>query len=130
MPNKFVFSLLPASRIGLLWWAWRNRATVLDWAAFALRVVQSMVSGDGLDDAKAEFRLRANLARDRRTRGALVGVSVERGVASLTGRVTPDVHAAIQDMAVATPGIDRIDDRITHSNGRGLLRRRGRTKAA
>ena len=87
--RKLLGSFFPVTRLGLLLWAWRNRASVLDWAAFALRVVQAAVAGEGVDDAKAEFRLRANLARDRRTRGALVAVSVERGVATLTGRVTP-----------------------------------------
>ena len=107
--------LLPFSRVTVLLWAWRNRASVMEWVAFALRTVQSAASGDGLGDAKAEFRLRANLARDRRTRGALLDVAVEKGVARLSGRVSPEVHAVVQDLAVATPGVSRIDDRITHT---------------
>jgi osmotically-inducible protein OsmY len=119
--------LLPFSRVTILLWAWRNRASVAEWFAFALRTLQAAPSGDGLGDAQAEFRLRANLARDRRTRGALVDVVVERGVARLTGRVSPEVHAAVQDIAVATPGVVRIDDRISHSLGRaGLLTRRAK----
>ena len=122
--------LLPFSRVTILMWAWRNRASVIEWFAFALRVVGSAASGDGLADAKAEFRLRANLARDRRTRGALVDVAVERGVARLSGRVSPEVHAVVQDIAVATPGVTRIDDRITHALGRsGLLKRKARAAA-
>src|SRR5688500_17061750 len=95
--------LLPFSRDTILLWAWRNRASFVEWAAFALRALQSATSGEGLADAKAEFRLRANLARDPRTRGALVDVAVEKGVARLTGRVSPEVHAVVQDIAVATP---------------------------
>ena len=119
--------LLPFSRVTILLWAWRNRASVFEWFAFALRTLQSATSGAGMGDAKAEFRLRANLARHRRTRGALVDVVVEKGVARLTGRVSPEVHAAVQDMAVGTPGVDRIDDRITHAAGRaGLLKRKAK----
>jgi hypothetical protein len=121
--------LLPFSRVTVLLWAWRNRASVIEWVAFALRTLQSAVSGDGIGDAKAEFRLRANLARDRRTRGALVDVAVEQGVARLRGRVSPEVHAVVQDIAVATPGVARIDDRITHTLGRGGLLKRKATAA-
>ncbi len=121
---------LPFSRITLLVWAWRNRASVLDWVSFALRTLQSAVSGDGTGDAKAEFRLRAHLARDHRTRGAILDVRVHDGVARLEGRVTPEVHAVVQDMAVATPGVRRLDDRITHSLGRGgLLKRKAKSAA-
>ena len=119
--------LLPFSRVTILLWAWRNRASVAEWFAFALRTLQSATSGAGMADAKAEFRLRANLARDRRTRGALVDVAVEKGVARLMGRLSPEVHAVVQDIAVGTPGVTRIDDRITHSLGRGgLLKRKAR----
>jgi osmotically-inducible protein OsmY len=121
---------LPFSRITLLVWAWRNRASVLDWVSFALRALQSAISGDGTGDAKAEFRLRAHLARDHRTRGAILDVRVHDGVAHLEGRVTPEVHAVVQDMAVATPGVQRLDDRITHSLGRGgLLKRKAKSAA-
>jgi osmotically-inducible protein OsmY len=119
--------LLPFSRVTILVWAWRNRASVLEWVSFALRVLSSVTSGKGLADARAEFRLRANLARDPRTRGALVDVAVEDGVALLSGRLTPEVHAVVQDTAVGTRGVVRIDDRITHTLGRaGLLKRRAR----
>ena len=121
---------LPFTRITMLMWAWRNRASVLDWVTFGLRAAQSATSGQGVDDAKAEFRLRANLARDRRTRGALVDIAVEKGVAHLSGRLSPEVHAVVQDIAVATPGVTRLDDRISHSLGRGgLLKRKARPAA-
>jgi hypothetical protein len=123
--------LLPFSRLTLLTLAWRNRATVLDWATFGLRAAQSVAGGDGTTDARIELRLRANLARDRRTRDAVYDVAVERGVARLEGRVSPEVHAVIQNIAVGTRGVTRIDDRLTHTTGRaGLLRRKARAAAA
>src|SRR3954469_4387225 len=124
---KLFRKLLPFSRGALLLWAWRNRASVLEWVTFGLRTAGSMSAGKGLDDAKAEFRLRAHLARDPRTRTAILDVEVDGGVAHLSGRASPEVHAVVQDIAVAPRGIKRIDDRITHSAGRGgLLRRRAR----
>lgn len=124
---RLLRTFLPFTRVTLLLWAWRNRASVLDWLTFVLRTLQSATSGKGLDDAKAEFRLRSHLARDHRTRGALVEVRVDKGVAHLRGRTSPEVHGVIQDMAVATPGVNRLDDRITHSLGKGgLLKRKAR----
>ena len=121
---------LPFTRVTMLLWAWRNRASVLDWATFGLRAAQAAADGNGMDDAKAEFRLRAHLARDARTRGALVTIRVEKGVAHLSGRLSPEVHAVVQDIAVATPGVTRLDDRISHSLGRGgLLKRKARPAA-
>jgi hypothetical protein len=122
--------LVPFSRTTILLWTWRNRATVMEWLTFGLRAVASVSEGKGLDDAKAEFRLRAHLARDPRTRTAILDVEVADGVAHLSGRASPEVHAVVQDITVATRGIARIDDRITHSAGRGgLLRRRARAAA-
>jgi osmotically-inducible protein OsmY len=115
---------LPFSEATILVWAWRNRAKFMEWLTFGLRVAGSLSAGKGLDDAKAEFRLRAHLARDPRTRTAIVDVAVEDGVAQLSGRATPEVHALVQDIAVATRGVRRIDDRITHRAGRGGQRRR------
>jgi hypothetical protein len=120
---------LPFTRVTMLLWAWRNRASLLDWLTFGLRAAQAAADGKGMDDAKAEFRLRANLARDHRTRHAILDVSVDKGVAHLAGRVSPEVHAVVQDIAVGTRGVTRLDDRITHSLGRGGLLRR-RAKAA
>jgi osmotically-inducible protein OsmY len=123
--------LLPFSRLTVLLWAWRNRASVLDWATFGLRAAQSATSGDGTVDARTEFRLRANLARDHRTRGALLDIAVADGVAHLGGRVSPEVHAVVQDIAVGTRGVTRLDDRITHTAGRGgLLRRKASARTA
>lgn len=118
---------LPFTRVTMLLWAWRNRASVLEWATFGLRAAQAAASGEGIDDAKAEFRLRANLARDPRTRHAIIEVSVDKGVAHLAGRVSPEVHARIQDIAAGTTGVTRLDDRLTHTLGKGgLLKRKAR----
>lgn len=120
---------LPFTRITMLLWAWRNRASVLEWATFGLRAAQAAASGKGMDDAKTEFRLRANLAREPRTRTALVDVAVENGVAKLSGRVSPEVHALVQDIAVGTRGVQRLDDKISHRVGRGGLLKK-KAKAA
>lgn len=129
--RRLLRDFIPLSRIGLIFWAWRNRASVMEWVAFAVRAFSSASSGEGLDDARAEFRLRAHMARDARTRGALVSVAVEHGVVRLEGRVSPEVHATIQDIAVATPGISHLDDHITHVVGRGgLLKRRAKLTTA
>lgn len=118
---------LPFTRVTMLLWAWRNRASVLEWATFGLRAAQAAASGQGIDDAKAEFRLRANLARDPRTRHAIIEVSVDKGVAHLAGRVSPEVHARIQDIAAGTKGVTRLDDRLTHTLGKGgFLKRRAK----
>lgn len=120
-------TFLPFTRITMLMWAWRNRASVLEWATFGLRAAQAAAGGKGLDDAKTEFRLRANLGRDHRTRHAILDLSVDKGVAHLAGRVSPEVHALVQDIAVGTRGVVRLDDRITHSLGKGgLLKRRAK----
>jgi hypothetical protein len=115
---------LPFTRITMLLWAWRNRASVLEWATFGLRAAQAAAGGKGMDDAKTEFRLRANLAREPRTRTALIDVAVEDGVAKMSGRVSPEVHALVQDIAVGTRGVQRLDDRISHRVGRGGLLKR------
>ncbi len=106
-------------------WGFRNRAAAIDWTAFALRTVGSALAGRGTADARAELALRKRLRRRRRTRRALVEVRVEGGVATVGGRLTPEVHAAVQDAVVRTPGIERVQDEVTHIAGRG-----GRRKVA
>lgn len=104
--------LLPVSNIGLALWAWRNRATVLDWMAFGLRAAGDVLEGHGLADARAEARLRVALARHGATRRAPIEVAVENGTVRLAGRVAPEVHARVHDIVATTPGIDRMDDRL------------------
>ncbi len=111
-------------RARVLGWAWRNRAALLDWTSLALRTVESVAAGRGLADARTGMALRKRLRRGRRTRRALVEVRVERGVATVTGPLTPEEHAAVQDAVVRTPGIERVDEDVTHVPGRGRRRRR------
>lgn len=108
----------------VLGWAWRNRAAVLDWTALALRATESLLAGRGTADARAEIALRKRLRRGRRTRRALVEVRVDRGVATIAGHLTPEEHAAVQNAVLRTPGIDRVDEDVTHIPGRGRGRRR------
>ncbi|MBW3650126.1 MAG: hypothetical protein KY458_06110 [Actinobacteria bacterium] len=107
----------------------RNRAAVIDWTAFGLRTAGSALAGRGTADARAELALRKRLRRRRRTRRALVEVRVERGVATIGGRLTPEVHAAVQDAVVRTPGIERVQDEVTHIPGRGRRRKVAATVA-
>src|SRR5688572_22014711 len=111
---RLLRNLLPTSRIGLALFAWRNRYKFLDWLGFGLRAVDAAARGAGTADARAELRLRGALARDPATRKLAIDVKVERGVATLTGQVTPEIHARVQDKAAAVPGITRIDDRLVN----------------
>lgn len=113
-------------RARVVGWAWRNRAALLDWTGLALRTVESVAAGRGLADARTEMALRKRLRRRRRTRRALVEVRVERGVARISGSLTPEEHAAVQDAVMRTPGIERVDEDVTHIPGRGRGRRRRR----
>ncbi|HEX7165672.1 MAG TPA: BON domain-containing protein [Acidimicrobiales bacterium] len=122
--RRLLTGLLPTSRIGMALWAWRNRYRVLDWFSFALRALSGTIAGNGTSDAEAELRLRVALARDSMTRGTAVDVRVENGVATLTGRVSPEVHARMQDKAVAIPGIRRVDDRLVNVSPRKRFRLR------
>jgi len=116
--RRLLRNLLPTSRIGLALFAWRNRYKLLDWLAFGLRAVDGIVNGRGTADARAELRLRAALARDPMTRTLPIDTKVERGMLTLSGRVSPEVHARIQDKAAAVPGITRVDDRLVNVSPR------------
>ena len=121
---------LPFSRITILLWAWRNRASVMEWLTFGLRAAVVGAAGKGIDDAKAEFRLRANLARDRRTRGAhhrRGGGEGRRPPAGSGDARGPRRRSRTSPSA--RRGVIRIDDRITHTLGRGGLLKR-KAKAA
>ena len=104
--------LLPLSRLGLAMWAWRNRASIADWAHFAGRSASSLVGGGSLDDARAELRLRASLAADTRTRAATLAVSVVDGVARLTGTAPAAARDAAVDLARATRGVTRVHETV------------------
>jgi osmotically-inducible protein OsmY len=102
------FSWLPIGRTAAAWWAWKNRREVGRWIGFALRAIPPT----GLDgsDALAEARLRAALARDERTRGVpTLTVQVRDRVASLGGRLAPEVHDLVARLAADTKGIRRVE---------------------
>lgn len=124
MVGRVVRGLLPVSRIGMAMWAWRNREEILGWAGFAARAVPDVVGGKG-GDVAAEARLRAKLTTDSRTRGvAGLRVSVDDGVATLSGIVDRDVHDVVLDLATATAGIRKVRDDLRHpSRGEARLER-------
>ena len=119
--------LLPLSRLGLAMWAWRNRGSIADWTQFAGRSAEALVRGGSLHDARAELRLRASLAADKRTRGAALGVSVVDGVARVTGRAPAAARDAAVDLARATRGVTRVHETVEVPASR---RRRLRLSAA
>jgi hypothetical protein len=99
---------LPFGRTAAAWWAWRNRRELGRWVHFALRAVPP--SGRDGSDVLAEGRLRASLARDDRTRGVpTLTVLVRDGVASLGGRLAPEVHDLVARLAANTKGVRRIE---------------------
>jgi hypothetical protein len=99
---------LPIGRSAAAWWAWKNRRELGRWVGFALRAIPPAgVSGA---DLLSEARLRGALARDERTRGAPgFSVLVRDGIATLEGRLTPELHDLVAEIAADTKGIDRVD---------------------
>jgi osmotically-inducible protein OsmY len=112
--------LLPFSRVGMAMWAWRNRNEIGSWAVFASRAVPQVAGGER-DDVMAEARLRAKLTRDPLTRnlGGAVSVSVDDGVATLQGRVRPEVADRVVALAERTTGVHRLRDELEIEGRRG-----------
>ena len=99
---------LPLGRTAAAWWAWKNRREVGRWVGFALRAIPP--DGHRGSDTLAEGRLRASLARDERTRGVpTLTVLVRDGVASLGGRLVPEVHDLVARTAAETKGVRRVE---------------------
>ena len=107
-------------------WAWRNRGSIQEWGRFAGRAVQDLASGGSAQDVMTEARLRASLSANRRTRGAAIDVDVRDGVATLRGRATAEVHAAVQDVLMDAKGIHRVRDEIVNVGLGGDRSRRRR----
>lgn len=103
----------PLSRVGVALWAWRHRSEIGGWAGYVVRSAPRLVGGD-TGDILAEGRLRARLTAHRRTRD-LDGlhVSVDDGVAVLSGMVPAEAHDAILTIATNTTGITRVRDELT-----------------
>jgi hypothetical protein len=112
--RKLVKTALPVSRVTMALWAWHNRDELMKWAGFLAGVVPDVVDGRS-SDVIAEAKLRARLTADSRTRGAEgLRVTVEDGVATLSGVVEPDIHDVALDLATATTGITRVRDDVQH----------------
>ncbi len=108
---------LPLSRAGAALWAWQHRKEITGWAGWVAGSAPRLVAGD-TRDVVTEGRLRARLAGDGRTRAALNGpggleVEVREGVAVLRGRLAPDAHDLVVDVATGTSGVQRVRDEIT-----------------
>ncbi|CAN5186320.1 hypothetical protein BH24ACT1_BH24ACT1_09840 [soil metagenome] len=110
---------LPVSRVGMALWAWQHRDQITGWAGWVTRSAPRLVAGDTCD-LVAEGRLRARLAGDERTRAALdrggrdgLRVEVRDGVAVLEGRLAPEAHDLVVEVAAGTGGVQRVRDDIT-----------------
>ncbi len=115
---------LPFSRVGAALWAWQHRDQITGWAGWASRSAPRLVAGD-TRDVVAEGRLRARLAGDARTRAALdvrgkegLQVEVREGVAVLSGRLAPEAHDLVIEVATGTGGVKRVRDEIADSDKR------------
>lgn len=124
--GKLAKGALPLSRVGMAMWAWNNRDELVKWGAFAVGAPGRLAEGES-GDLLVEAKLRAKLTADSRTRGADgLRVSVANGVATLSGKVEPDVRDAALAIATAVGGVDRVRDDMSTS-GRLLGRHRGRS---
>jgi osmotically-inducible protein OsmY len=110
---------LPLSRAGAALWAWQHRKEITGWAGWAASSAPRLLAGD-TRDVVTEGRLRARLAGDGRTRAALSGLEVEvrEGVAVLRGRLAPEAHDLVVDVATGTSGVQRVRDEITDARRR------------
>jgi BON domain len=118
--------MFPVTRMGVALWAWRNRNHIFGWTAYAARSLPKLRYGSP-SDVLTEGRLRARLTANFRTRNAhALQVDVTDGVATLSGAVDPDVHAAAVETASTTSGITRVRDEIMElpPRRRGFLSRR------
>jgi osmotically-inducible protein OsmY len=117
---------LPIGRATAATWAWKNRRELGRWAGFVWRAVPP--SSAGRDDMLTEARLRAALAKDRRTRGVpSLAVRVADGTAFLQGRVSPDLHDLAALIAQKTKGVRRVECRIEDKGRRRTPTAHGHT---
>lgn len=112
------------SRAGAALWVWQHRDQIVGWAGWASRSAPRLVAGDGRD-VVAEGRLRIRLATDAETRVALdragrdrLRVEVRDGVAVLGGRLAPEAHDRVLEVATGSSGIRRVRDEIDSVEGR------------
>lgn len=109
---------LPVSRLGAAMWAWRHRSEIGGWAGYVARSAPRVIAGD-TTDVVIEGRLRARFTGDPRTRNVDgLHVTVQEGVAVLTGMVPPEVHDAAVAIATNTNGVIRVRDELTEPSRR------------
>jgi hypothetical protein len=121
-----LWKILPVGRATAAWWAWKNRRELGRWAGFVWRAVPP--SSAGRDDMLTEARLRAALAKDRRTRGVpTLAVRVADGTAFLRGRLSPDLHDLVASIAQQTKGVHRVECRIDDKGRRRTPMSHGHT---
>jgi len=109
---------LPVSRVGAAMWAWRHRNEIGGWAGYVARAAPRVIAGD-TTDVVVEGRLRARFTGDARTRNVDgLHVTVQDGVAVLTGMVPPEVHDAAVAIATNTNGVLRVRDELTEPSRR------------
>lgn len=112
----------PVGRVGVALWAWRHRSEIGGWAGYVVRSTPRLVDGDTAD-VLAEGRLRARLTADPRTRDLHgLHITVDDGVAVLSGTVPDEARDAIVASADKTTGITRVRDELSKP-------RRGRRRA-
>ena len=110
--------LVPITRTGAALWAWRHRTEIGGWLGYAVRSTPRLIAGQS-GDVFLEGRIRSRLTADRRTRNRDgIGVSVDNGVATLTGRVDSDLRDAAVEIATSTAGVHRVVDRFEHGRRR------------
>lgn len=109
---------VPVSRLGAAMWAWRHRSEIGGWAGYIARSAPRVIAGD-TTDVVIEGRLRARFTGDPRTRNVDgLHVTVQEGVAVLTGMVPPEVHDAAVAIATNTNGVIRVRDELTEPSRR------------
>ena len=109
---------LPVSRLGAAMWAWRHRNEIGGWAGYVARSAPRVIAGD-TTDVVIEGRLRARFTGDARIRNVDgLHVTVQDGVAVLTGMVPPQVHDAAVAIATNTNGVIRVRDELTEPSRR------------
>lgn len=109
---------VPVSRLGAAMWAWRHRSEIGGWAGYIARSAPRVIAGD-TTDVVIEGRLRARFTGDPRTRNVDgLHVTVQEGVAVVTGMVPPEVHDAAVAIATNTNGVIRVRDELTEPSRR------------
>lgn len=88
-------------------WAWTNRHRLAGWAQFAVRVARK---GAKHPDSTAEARLRASLIKNASTRSERhLNVTVDDGVATLTGAVSDAAQRDARRIARSTRGVTAVN---------------------